>query len=138
MRDEGLAFVDGFWDVRIPDEYRYFSDFFSNYIGFKSREHFERYMAFYLPFIQRFFRPDWTLRRDPELYVRRRNVFRAEKPFTLLLEMVSHLFFYVEEMQFGGLSYDGLYRVDERNAAMEKIQGRSARKVDHPHLHDRQ
>jgi hypothetical protein len=124
MREEGLAFVDGFWGVRIPDEYRYFSDFFCNYIGFKSRKHFEDYMAFYVPFIRRFFRADWTLKRDPEIYVRRRDVFRAEKPFTLLLEMISHMFFYVENLPFGGLSYDGLYRVDERNASMEKMYER--------------
>jgi hypothetical protein len=121
MCEEGLAFVDGFWGVRIPEEYRYFSDFFCNYIGFGSREHLERYMAFYLPFIRRFFAPDWTLKRDPELYVRRRNVFRAEKPFTLLLEMISHMFFYVEQIPFGGLSYDGVYRVDERNTSMVRI-----------------
>jgi hypothetical protein len=125
MREEGIAFVDGFWGVRIPDEYRYVSDFFCNYIGFKSREHFERYMAFYLPFIRRFFAPDWTLIRNPELYVRRRDVFRAEKPFTLLLELISHMFFYLHNIPFGGLSYDGLYRVDERNSHMECIKRHS-------------
>jgi hypothetical protein len=122
MCQQGLAYVDGFWGVRIPDEYRYYSDFGCNYIGFKSREHFERYMAFYMPFIRRFFTPNWTLRRDPELYVRRRGIFRAEKPFTLLLEMVSHMFFYVDNIQFGGLSYDGLYRVHERCVSMERIK----------------
>jgi hypothetical protein len=121
MCTDGLAFIDGFYGVRIPDEYKYCSDFFCNYIGFKSRQHFERYMSFYIPFIRRFFTPSWTVKRNPELYVRRRDVFRAEKPFTLLLELCSHLFFYVEGVSFGGLSYDGLYVVNEQNTTMKKV-----------------
>jgi len=122
MCDAGLAFVDGFWGVRIPDEYRLISDFFSNYIGFQSRAHLEQYVGFYLPFIRRFFDERWNVLRDPELYVRRRDVFRNEKPFTLLLEMVSHMFFHRRDLPFAGVSYDGLYEVSEREAAMRRLR----------------
>ena len=129
MCETGLAFVDGFYGVRIPLQYRFMSDFFCNYLGFASRAHFEQYMAFYVPLIRRFLDSEWSLIRDPELYVKRRNVFREEKPLTLLLEMVSHLFFYCNEIPFLGVKHDGLCRVMEwqseivpySRAAMEKL-----------------
>jgi len=122
MKHEGLAFIDGFWGVRIPDEYRFFSDFFCNYIGFQSRSHFEKYMQFYIPFIHKFFDDDWKEIRDPEIYVRRRNVFREEKPFSLYLEMVSHMFLYKNDILFAGISYNGIYDVDERNKKMNLLK----------------
>lgn len=121
MCEAGLAFVDGYYGVRIPQQYRLMSDFFCNYLGFASRAHFERYMAFYVPFIRRFLDQDWRPIRDPELYVRRRNVFREEKPFTLLLEMVSHLFFYSNRIPFVGVKDDQLYRVLEWEGRMEPV-----------------
>lgn len=119
MCEAGLAFVDGYYGVRIPQQYRLMSDFFCNYLGFASRTHFEKYMAFYVPFVRRFFDKDWRLIRDPELYVRRRNVFRAEKPFTLLLEMISHLFFYSNRIPFLGVKGEGMYKVMEWEGRMQ-------------------
>lgn len=121
IKDEGIAFLDGLYGVRFVDQYRMISDFFCNYIGFQSREHLIEYVKFYLPLIRRFFDADWNIVRQPELYVRRTGTYRNEKPFTFLLEMASHLFFYKNNLRFCGVSYDGIHEVDERETIMRPI-----------------
>lgn len=121
IRDEGIAYIDGFYGVRLIDEYRHIADFFCNYIGFQSREHLVAYVQFYLPFIRRFLDADWNVIRDPELYVRRTNTYRNEKPFTFLLEMMSHLFFCMNRLKFVGVSYDGIYEVDENAVVLTPL-----------------
>jgi hypothetical protein len=121
IKDEGIAFVDGFYGVRFVDQYRLISDFFCNYIGFRLRQHFVAYMNFYVPFIRRFFDAQWNVIRQPELYVRNTHTYRSEKPFTFLLEMISHLFFYMNDLKFCGVSYDGIYEVNERATLMKPL-----------------
>ena len=121
IKDEGIAYIDGFYGVRYIDQYKYFSDFFCNYIGFHSRDHLVEYVNFYLPFIRRFLDTKWNLINNPAHYVRLTNTYRNEKPFTFLLELISHLFFFFYGLKFSGVSYDGIYEVDERNIAMKPL-----------------
>ena len=121
MSQDGLGVVEQEFGVRLISEYRYFSDFFCNYIGFASRTHFERYVEFYLPFIRRRFTEDYQVISDANSLARRRNVFRNEKPFTFFMEMISHLFFYKNSVSFFGLGYDANYEVQERIARMTQL-----------------
>lgn len=121
MKQEGLELLERLYGVKFLSEYRWFSDFFCNYLGFQSRAHFEAYVEFYLPLIEMFFDRQWRVKEDYEKYVRRRDVFRQEKPFTLLLELASHLFFYGRDIPFFGLHYDGVYAVDERRAKLTRL-----------------
>jgi hypothetical protein len=121
MKQEGLDLLERLYGVKFLAEYRWFSDFFCNYLGFQSRAHFEAYVEFYLPLFELFFDRQWRPTDDYEKYVRRRDVFRAEKPFTLLLELASHLFFYVRDVPFFGLHYDGFYAVDERRTRLARL-----------------
>ncbi len=93
----------------------------SDYLGSQSRAHFEAYVEFHLPLIELFFDRQWRPTDDYEKYVRRRDVFRAEKPFTLLLELTSHLFFYVRDVPYFGLHYDGFYAVDECRTRLARL-----------------
>lgn len=123
MKQDGLDLLERLYGVKYLDEYRWFSDFFCNYIGFQSRARLAAYVEFYLPLIELFFDRQWRLTDDYEKYVRRRQLFREEKPFTLLLELASHLFFYARDVPFFGLHYDGIYAVDERRAKLTRLAG---------------
>lgn len=118
---EGMEVIDRLYDVDFWNDCRYFSDFFCNYIGFASRKHLEQYVEFYLPLYRHFFDEDFREIRPVRAYVQKLNDvqragFRAEKPFTLLNELASHLFFHKNDIPFVGLSYDGFYEVHERHA----------------------
>jgi len=78
-------------------------------------------MQYYIPLLGYFFTNEYKLTRDPEDFVRRVGSYRNEKPLTFLLEMVSHLFFYAKDRAFGGVTYDGGYRVDERRSSMRRV-----------------
>jgi hypothetical protein len=122
--DAGLDFVEAQFGVRMVDDYRYAADFFCNYIGFRGRAELERYVEFYLPMLRAVFTPDWQLKAD---YVALGLVggeapFRNYKPLTLLLEQVSHMFFYVNRIPFFGLHYDGYHEVREWEARSRLIR----------------
>jgi hypothetical protein len=115
---EGVDLINRIYEIDFMTECRYFSDFFCNYIGFAGRQELERYVEFYFPMINYFFTKDYREIQSIQPYMQRLNDvqrvgFRAEKPFTLLMELISHLFFYRERVKFVGLSYDGFYEVDE-------------------------
>jgi hypothetical protein len=115
---EGLDLINRMYEVDFMSECRYFSDFFCNYIGFASRKELENYVDFYLPMFNYFFDESYREIRSVRSYVQRINDvqrvgFRAEKSFTLLMELISHLFFHKKRIKFVGLSYDGFYEVDE-------------------------
>lgn len=124
MSRKGLDIVEEHYGVRYVRDYRWISDFFCNYIGFASRRHLERYVAFYLPFIRRFFDRDYNIVIDGNDYCRKLGAYRNEKPFTFLLEMISHLFFYKNRIPFAGVGYDAVYEVDERAAVMRRLEDR--------------
>lgn len=116
---EGIGLINSIYDVDFLRECRYFSDFFCNYIGFSRREELERYVEFYLPIINYFFDGKFNEIRSINSYTQRlKDVqlpgFVAEKPLALFLELISHLFFYKQNIKFFGLSYDGFYEVNER------------------------
>jgi hypothetical protein len=124
---EGVDLVNRIYDIDFLRDCRYFSDFFCNYIGFAGRRELERYVEFYLPMINHFFDEEYREIRSVRSYMQRINDvqrvgFRAEKPFTLLMELISHLFFHKERIKFVGVSYDGFYEVDEHLATGRLLQ----------------
>ncbi len=121
MTERGIDIVERFYNVRCLSEYRYVSDFFCNYIGFASRVNFEKYIEFYLPFIRHFFDAKYKIIVDGNEFCRKLNVYRNEKPFTFLLEMISHLYFYLNRVIFAGVSYDGIYEVNDHETIMRRI-----------------
>ena len=121
MTEQGLDIIKKFYGIRYINDYRYASDFFCNYIGFASRKHFEKYVEFYLPFIWHFFDKEYNVLVNGNDFCRKLNVYRNEKPFTFLLELISHLFFYLNRIPFVGISYDGIYEVHEREEKMRRI-----------------
>lgn len=107
--------------------HRYMSDFYCNYIGFRSREEFEAYFEFFRPIFDVFFDEQLNEKIDASAYIQALNAlqqqgFRNEKPLSLLLELVSHLPFVLWDRPFVGLSYDGFYEVDERRLNGRLIQ----------------
>ena len=121
MIEAGISFAHDLFGVRPSVDYRFISDFFCNYIGFRDRAAFDAYFATMRMALDAFVGPDMEIIRSYEGIVRRRNVFRNEKPLTLFLEMCSHMHFYREQARFAGLKYDGLYDVDERSASASLI-----------------
>lgn len=119
---EGRALIEDVFDVSVPGTYHLMSDFFCNYIGFRSREHLLEYVEFYQPLIDALFDENYVPREDLAKYVNRTNHYRDEKPFTFILELLSHLFFYKEDKKFFGLHYDGYYEVDERRQRMSLLE----------------
>jgi hypothetical protein len=121
-RREGFDLIADLYDVRIPEQYPRTSDFWCNYIAFRSRKDFEDYVGFYRPLIGRFFDSNYNLTTPYEnIFVNKTGGFRNEKPFTLLLELVSHLYFYVSKRPYFGLHYDGFYDMDEPAGAYRKL-----------------
>jgi len=121
-RREGMDLVERLYGVKMPSEYRYTGDFWCNYIAFQSRRELERYIEFYMPLIRHFFDERYRLITEyADAYVNRRYIFRNEKPFTLYLEQLSHMFFYVNRLPYIGLHYDGFYEVDERKQDSRQV-----------------
>lgn len=108
--------------VDIPDEYRYVSDFFCNYIGFRSREDLLNYVKFYRPLIDAFFDDQFSLVRELSDYARPSGNYRNEKPFTFILELLSHLFFFKNGTKFFALHYNGYYEIDEARRRMKQLE----------------
>lgn len=122
VTSEGRALIQRMFGVDIPETYHLMSDFFCNYIGFQSREHLLRYVNFYKPLIDTLFDENYLPREDLGRYVKTTGSYRNEKPFTFILELMSHLFFYNEDKRFLGLHYDGYYEVDERRQRMSLLE----------------
>jgi hypothetical protein len=92
-----------------------------NYIGFRSRTDFEAYFETMSLILDDFIAPDLTAAGRYDGIVKRRDVFRSEKPLTLFLELCSHAHFYRHALKFAGLKYDGLYEIDERHAGARAL-----------------
>jgi hypothetical protein len=121
---EGFDLIQRLYGVRLIDEYRLTGDFWCNYVAFESRRHFERYVEFYLPLLRVFFDDAYRLVRPYEsVFVRRTGAFRNEKPLTLFLELVSHLYFYSAGLPYVGLHYDGFYEVSEHRQSFRRLMG---------------
>ena len=135
---EGVDLINRMYEIDFMTECRHFSDFFCNYIGFAGRQELEHYIEFYLPMINYFFDETYREIRPVQSYVQRLSQvqlpgFRAEKPFTLLMEQISHLFFYKNRVKFIGLSYDGFYEVDERLATGRVLKQIGTSRGSHDH-----
>jgi hypothetical protein len=136
---EGVDLINRLYGVNFLEECRFFSDFFCNYIGFQTRQELVCYVEFYLPLINYFFDANYREVRPVSHYMQRltdvqRVGFRAEKPFTLLMEMISHLYFYANARRFFGLSYDGFYEIDERLGTGSLLKTIPAAPSFHDHL----
>ena len=119
--EDTFRLVQDIYGVKIPEEYRAFSDLFCNYIGFQSREHLLQYVNFYMPLIHSVFNENHQPKIDISKYARKTGEFRNEKPFTFVLEWFSHLFFYKEMNKCFALHYDGYHEIDERNQKFKMI-----------------
>lgn len=122
---EVYALSDEFYRVNIPKDYRYCSDLFCNYIGFKSRKHLLDYVNFYRPLIDSLFDEKFRPKQDLSRFVMPTGNYRNEKPFTFVLELFSHLFFFKNKEKLFTLHYDGYYEVDEyltQFKLLEKIE----------------
>lgn len=113
--------VNDIYNVKIPEEYSVTSPLFCNYFGFRSREDLLAYVDFYKPLIDHIYDDKFQHKRPLSDYVSFTNLFRNERPFTFLLEHLSHLFFFKNEKKFFSLHYDGYYEIDERNASFKRI-----------------
>lgn len=121
-RSEAYDLIEEVYGVRMPEVYSHTADYWCNYIGFRSRADLVNYVEFYLPVIRRFF--DAQYRPTAEYtgnVVDNINVFRNEKPFTLLLELISHLYFYKNQLPYCGLHYDGFYEVSEHTRSFRRL-----------------
>lgn len=115
MTTGGFEFINEQFGVDMRSDYRYVSDYWCNYIGFKSRAHFERYMDFYIPIFDKIFDNKFNIKWDyvAQGVVRSDVPFREFKPLTLILEQMSHLFFFKNKLPFYGLHYNADYEVRE-------------------------
>ena len=99
------------------------SDLQCNYVGFHSRQHLVDYVEFYRPLVSHFFDDAYQPRRDLSAVVRSNTTnYRNEKPFTFLLEYLSHLFFFVRRQKIFALHYDGYYEVDEAKTKLKRLE----------------
>lgn len=119
----GLDYITKRFGIDMQIDYSSVSDYWCNYIGFATREHFERYIEFYMPVFKEFFDEEFKLKKDYiEMGLVRDGLnFREYKPLTLLLELVSHLFFYKNQIPFFGLHYDGTYEVREWEQGLSRL-----------------
>lgn len=113
--------IEELYQVKTWKEYKYTSDLFCNYIGFKDRESLLKYVNFYKTLINYFFTPTYEPKCDLSKYVQHLGAFRNEKPFTFFTELFSHLFFYKNNLKFFALHYDGYYQVDEKATHFRKL-----------------
>jgi hypothetical protein len=120
-KEDAFSLIKRLYDVDVPSQYRFVADLFCNYIGFRDRQALLDYTHFYRPLIDFFFDENFALKKSLEPYVRKTGSFRKEKPFTLLLEIFSHLYFYAQNEKVFSLHYDGYYEVDEKNTQFTKI-----------------
>ena len=87
-------------------------DLFCNYIGFKDREALLDYVRFYRPLIDYFFDENLKPKVNLDEYVKFSGNFRNEKPFTYLLELFSHAYFYKSHSKIFTMHYNGYFEVD--------------------------
>lgn len=120
-KEKAFQLVRDLYDVKIPQEYRFVSDLQCHYIGFRDREALLDYVNFYRLLIDYFFDEEFHLVQDIGTYVRRTNSFRNEKGLTLLLEILSHLYFFNYDEKVFAFHYNGYYEIDERNHSFKKI-----------------
>lgn len=121
--EQGLHFIQNLFGVDMTNEGRWISDYFCNYIGFKTRDNLKAYVEYYLPLFKLFFDDQWNLIYDYKNLeiVRPDMTFREFKPLSLLLEQISHLFFLKNKIPFLGMHYDGFYEVNEWRQEIIKI-----------------
>lgn len=110
------------FDLHLSNDVRHSSDLYCNYIGFNNRESLLKYVNFYLPLINRFFDHKYEQKIDLKKYVRSTGLFLNEKPFTFILEAISHLYFFLNDKKFFALHYDGFHEIDEKNKKMKKLK----------------
>lgn len=111
---EGKAFdlIESLYGIKIERDSPYFTDFFCDYFGFKTFDHFAKYMDFNMPMIDHFLTKDFELKVDlSEYFYIGCSTHRTEKPVTFLLEYFSHLFFALEKQPFFAHHYTGLYEI---------------------------
>ncbi|WP_448216411.1 hypothetical protein [Endozoicomonas sp. 2B-B] len=113
--ESGFKFIEDIFCIDMFNEYCLVSDFWCNYVGFQSRKHLEDYVEFYLPIFNKIFDEYGEIKWDylSENIVERDVNFRNFKPLSLLLEQVSHLFFYKNCLPFFGVSYGKTLVVNE-------------------------
>lgn len=119
-KEKCFELIKELYDVDVPKEYRYIVDLQCNYTGFCDRQALLDYVSFYRKIIDFFLDENYQLKKDLEEYFRKAG-FRNEKPLTFLIEIFSHLFFYVRDEKVFTLHYEGYYEVDERNTEFHEI-----------------
>lgn len=118
---ETFQLIEDLFKINIPRNYRYTPFLFCNYIGFHSREHLLQYVNFYEPLFRYFFDDTFAPIRSLDPYVKNTGQFRNEKPFTFLIELLSHLFFYKQNKTYMALHYDGYYEINEKSKQKKRI-----------------
>ncbi len=119
-KEKCFELIKELYDVAVPEDYRYIADLQCNYIGFRDRQALLDYVAFYRKIIDFFLDEHYQLKTDLEDYFRRAG-FRKEKPLTFLIEIFSHLYFYVHDEKIFTFHYEGYYEVDERRTQFHKL-----------------
>lgn len=128
FNESSFQLINEVYNVKIPDDYSSMSDLQCNYIGFYSREHLLDYVNFYRRLIDKLFDESYLPREEIGRYVKSTNseYYPNEKPFTFLLEWMSHLFFYQNNRKFFALHYDAYYEINETEKKIRKLGKHSA------------
>lgn len=121
LTDKAVRLTESLYQFQFRGGYRYISDYFCNYIGFRDRASLLEYLSFYRPVLDFFFDAHLQPKVDLSDYVKKTGDFRNEKPFTFYLEFFSHLFFFKGAHPFFGLHYDGYYEINEKVGICKKI-----------------
>ena len=119
-KEKCFELIQELYGIAVPEDYRYIADLQCNYIGFRDRQALIDYVAFYRKIIDFFFDEHYQLKINLDLFFRKAG-FRKEKPLTFLLEIFSHLYFFVQREKVFTLHYQGYYEVDERKTNFDKL-----------------
>lgn len=110
--------------LKLKNDYEFTNspDLFCNYIGFKDRSALLDYVNFYKPLIDYFFDENFKPKVNLDEYVKFSGNFRNEKPFTFLLELFSHAYFYKTHSKIFTMHYNGYFEVDLWNKKIKLIK----------------
>lgn len=117
--DKCFEVISSTYQIKTFKDYKYVPDLFCNYIGFRSRENLLEYVSFYKKLIHCFFDANLNLKVNLKDYIESSEGVlnnKPLKPFTFILEIFSHLFFYDNGCDYFSLHYNGYLQINSSKA----------------------
>ncbi|MCH9609793.1 MAG: hypothetical protein S4CHLAM45_01850 [Chlamydiales bacterium] len=112
LKRKSFELIEQLYGINIEKDFPHYTDFCCDYFGFKSYEHFAKYLDFYTPIIDHFLTKDFELKVDlNDYFYVGCSDHRTEKPITYILECFSHLFFALEKQSFFACHHTGLFEI---------------------------